>query len=482
MINFAKASNFLKLNEEEQEVLKYGIGKHKILPVVDKLLPYASKMQDGIYLVSGGRGGAKSRTTAMKLVKECMESNYFKCFYGRKEWTTNRETTHKALVNAIKYMGVEDEFYYSEASNGTMDIRHVKTGGYFTPFGTDKEEKMKGIEDPTHIWIDEADQISHGAFSEILPTLRHGFDGARCIILTFNRYAVNKKHWIISTFYPDLYDGEEELKINVRDNYNIFDYFVNYFDNPFLPSNYRDVLWLASNGDIKKFEGLANGTWKQTTDDNLWYHAFANTIHVKDDIKRVEGLADHISIDWNVVPYMSLTAWQIHNNGEYLDFYCYQEYALESPLNTTKDIINKFISDYKQDDFSTVYYYGDAMGNRRVEGQGSYTRFKEVRELLVNYIGNSSDRSIRYNPANIKRRDLMNSILSGNFVDRKQKVRIFISSKCKKLINDYNTVKEGTGGKLVERGVYNEEKNVELNGHLSDTVDYLFASIFKHKL
>src|SRR5690625_5503841 len=161
MINFVKASNFIKLNEEEQDVLKYSIGKHKMLPVVDKLLPYASRMQNGIYLVSGGRGSAKSRTTAMKLVKECMESNYFKCFYGRKEWTTNRETTHKALVNAIKYMGVEDEFYYSEASNGTMDIRHVKTGGYFTPFGTDKEDKMKGIEDRSEEHTSELQSRGH---------------------------------------------------------------------------------------------------------------------------------------------------------------------------------------------------------------------------------------------------------------------------------------------------------------------------------
>lgn len=482
MINFVKASNFLRLEDEEREALMIGVGGHKIVPVVDKLLTYVSKPNDGLYLVSGGRGGAKSRSTAMKLVNECINSDYFKCFYGRREWKTNRETTHQALMSAIKYMKVEHLFSYSEAPNGTLDIYMTGTGKYFTAFGTDDEEKMKGIEDPSHIWIDEADQIKHEAFAEILPTLRHGFDGVKCMILTFNRYAVSRKHWIINTFYSELYEGEDEKNIDVRKSYNIYDYFVNYFDNPFLPNNYKEVLWVASNGDLKLFEGLANGSWKQTTDDNLWYHAFAPTIHVRNDIERIEGKADHISIDWNVVPYMSLTAWQIIEDNDYIDFICYDEFALESPRNTTKDIIESFIDKYKRNDRSTIFYYGDAMGNRRVEGQGVYTRFGEVKELLRGYIGNGSDRSSRYNPANIKRRDLMNTIFAGNFVDRKKKVRIFISSNCKKLINDYSSVKEGTGGKMVERGVYNEERNVELNGHLSDTADYLFAHNFKNKL
>lgn len=481
-IHYVNADKFLRLAKGEQDALLQGFNGERIIPIPFKLLRYVEKMQDGIYLLSGGRGGAKSRSTAIKLINECRNSHYFKCFYGRKEWTTNRETTHKALINAIKYLKIENEFTYSESPQGTLEIYHNNTGNYFTAFGLDKAEKVKGIEDPSHIWIDEADQISHADFSEILPTLRHSNDGAKCFILTFNRYSVDLKHWIVRTFYPDLYKGEKEegdSYIDISEEYNIYDYFVNYKDNPFLPENYKSTLWLASNGSLARFNGLANGDWKTEEDYALWYRAFQENMHVREDIERLEGVADHITLDWNVVPYMSMSLWQIKENDKYIDFYCYDELALEHPNNTTEDIVNTFLDKYKKTDRSTVYFYGDAMGNRRVEGQGSYTRFSEVKKLLRGYIGNGSDRSIRYNPANLKRRDLMNNIFAGNFKYNNKIVRIFISSKCTKLIEDYKTIAEGVSGKVVKKGQYGQEKNVELNGHLADTADYLFASIFK---
>ncbi len=488
MLHYVKASSFIESfpDKEKQDVLRQGTSGSRIVPVVDKLFDYVTKTKDGIFLLSGGRGGAKSHATATKLIRECREAKYFKCYFGRNKMTAVRGTNHAELIKVIKEQRLEKEFFFSERPNGTRDIVDIASGNKFIAFGLDSPESLKGISDPTHIWIDEFDQVPEKSFSELLPTLRHSKEGSKMFIVTFNRYDVMFDHWIIRIFYPELYKGEkivdtsgDIINLDVSKQYHIEDIFVNYSDNPFLPENYKSILYLSANGDPKIFAGYADGAWGASRLGSFWYNGFSESVHVSDEFDRDESLADHISIDWNAVPYMSMTCWQIKVSEEFVDLICYDEFAYESPLNSTEAIVKGFIAKHKTNSSSTVYYYGDAMGNRRIEGMGSTTRFDDVRKYMHKFIGSNSDRSIKYNPANIKRRDLMNRIFREMQKYGGKKVRIFIHSRCNKLIHDYQSVQDGVNGKVVTKGKWKGQNGVELNGHLSDTADYLFAYIFK---
>lgn len=474
-MNWLKASIFLQLDDEDRETaLSSGI-----YPVNDVLVPF---MSDGnkIQLLYGGRGGGKSNQVSLKLVEECRTEKYFKCYYGRKVLDRVRGSQHAELRKAIRQLKVAHEFHFSDQPNGSLVITHIATGNSFHPFGGDQPETMKGISDPTHIWCDEFDQFDDTDFRALYPTLRT-IRGKNIFIGSFNSYEVLKSHWVVKYFFPEIYDGSEKMDYNALKGVTISKYLVNYTDNFFIDQKeYEAVLLVSAGGDADLFDGLAKGEWGLDKKGNEYYGSFKMGVHVM-QVPYLPGKPVHLTYDFNLLPYMTLVCAQINETVDEFQIRFFKEYCLKAPQNTTEDVTAEFLSDHLS--VRDVFYYGDAMGTRGVEGYGNnFTRFDPVREVLGKILGQGSDRTSKYNHGVLKRRSLVNKLLAGTQKYKGKTIRIMFDTGCTETKRDFQQVKIGIDGKLKEKKKDASGATYEELGHTSDAVEYLFASIFENLL
>lgn len=256
--------------------------KHGAVPVNDAIFPLWEDSFD-ILLLYGGRGGGKSEAVCDKLLDECINDEYFKCYYGRKVFDTVRGSCFATLDYCIKKNKLGHLFSYSTADTSSMIITCIKNGNKFIPFGSDKADKLKSIKDPTHVWGEEFDQFAFDDFKNLFPTLRT-VRGKNRFLATFNTHDVHLDHWIIKLFFPNLYQGndKEDLKhTDLLKSKEVLKLFVNYTDNHFIDKEaYTQTLWLSSAGNPQIFEGIANGVWGMKIVDNPWAYAFDRGKHV----------------------------------------------------------------------------------------------------------------------------------------------------------------------------------------------------------
>ncbi|MGN6491055.1 MAG: hypothetical protein ACTHLE_03585 [Agriterribacter sp.] len=187
----------------------------------------------------------------------------------------------------------------------------------------------------------------------------------------------------------------------------------------------------------------------------------------------------HLTYDFNVLPYMTLVCVQINETDDELQLRIFKEYCLKPPRNTTEDVTAEFLSDHIGD-VKDIFYYGDAMGNRRIEGFGDdFTRFDPVRDVLRYIVTRSSDRTATYNQGVLKRRVLVNKIFSGKMKFKGKTVRIMIDPGCIEMIRDFQYLKLGMDGKLKEK-VKDAATGAtwEKLGHTSDAFEYMLCYLF----
>ena len=473
-MNWIKASKYVRLTDKNRETA-VKVGMH---PINDPLFPFMTD-DNSIILLRGGRGGGKSNTVALRLIDSARTEDYFKCYYGRKVLDRVRGSMNAELVKSIVQLGVEDEFNYSTQPNGTLSIIHKNTLNSFHPFGGDNPQSMKSISDPTHIWCDEFDQFTEEDFKSLMPTLRTK-RGKNIFIGSFNSYEVIKTHWIVKFFYPEIYEGTDKYDYNALEGVSISKYLVNFTDNSFIDHvAYERTLKLSAGGDAEVYKGLAEGEWGFDKKGNEWFGAFKSAIHI-DQVPFLPYLPIHLTYDFNLLPYMTLVCCQIHDTADEFQIRIFREYCFRPPLNTTEDVTAEFMGDHFAH-LNDIFYYGDAMGTRGVEGFGSkVTRFDPVREVLRKYLTSSSDRTTRVNPGVNKRRDLMNKILSGNLMLGNMKVTLLIDKACIETQNDFKYLKVGPDGKLKEK--FKDPvtgATWEKYGHTSDSIEYLVCYILE---
>lgn len=252
-----------------------------------------------------------------------------------------------------------------------------------------------------------------------------------------------------------------------------------YWNHGNLPANYisKRLDELSENEQLKFIYGYP---FSKTGGE--YYDTFNRLEHIK-QVEYQPFTAVHLTYDFNLKPYMTLLACNIEENVNELNFNIYKEYCLKKPLNSTEAVTNAFADDHLGK-LADIFYYGDAMGTRGIEGFGNnVTRFDDVREVLENFLTDDSDRTTRVNPGVLKRRKLINKIFSGKFFIGPRKVNIYIHPDCIELIRDLQYLKLGNNGKHKEY-VKDEEtgEKYEKLGHTSDALEYLICWILSEYL
>jgi hypothetical protein len=203
-----------------------------------------------------------------------------------------------------------------------------------------------------------------------------------------------------------------------------------------------------------------------------FYSSFDRQAHTA-EIEFLKSEPIHITYDFNVVPYITLTCWQIIKKKNIYEVRAFDEFCLPSPNNTTERVTREFIRKYGTS-INGLFFYGDPTGSAR-DTRSRKNDYDIIREVLRPYINNYSDR-VRYKaPPVIKRRDFANNIFDERF-----DIRILVDKKCKKIIADFEYLKEDADGKKLKEKVKDPDtgQSYEKYGHTSDSFDYFITEAF----
>jgi len=174
-----------------------------------------------------------------------------------------------------------------------------------------------------------------------------------------------------------------------------------------------------------------------------FYSSFDRGVHSA-DIAFLPDEPIHISYDFNVVPYITMTCWQIIHREKWWEVRCFDEFCLPSPNNTTERLTREFLRKYGNRLKAGLYFYGDPTGSAR-DTRSRRNDYDIIKEILRPHINNYSDR-VRYKaPPVIARRDFANNIF-----DERYDIRILVGRNCKKMVADFEYLKEDADGKKMK--------------------------------
>lgn len=281
------------------------------VPVNDIYIPIWG-CQDKIVLLYGGYGSGKSVFIADWIIDKLMNSDYYRCFYGRKVYDTIRDSIFKTITDRIEERGLEREFNYSTADNSSMRIKCKNNGNSLIPFGADKANKLKSIKDPSHIVCEEFDQFTLDDFGVLLSRLRKQGINTQ-LVGAFNTTTVKPDHWIKDVFFSD--KGDKIL----GDKISITKLFCNYTDNHFLnKEEYEQTLWLAAGFNEQKFREISDGEWGAERNDLAFCYTFDRSKHVKPTSIN-PNIELKLSFDFNTNPISCLVGQDVGNKVNFIE-------------------------------------------------------------------------------------------------------------------------------------------------------------------
>lgn len=288
--------------------------------------------------------------------------------------------------------------------------------------------------------------------------------------------------WIVELFDLKIHEETIDQKIfnpnsffHYEDNYKGIVIYSTFWNAHNLPANYiQNRLDQLTKGEADKF--IYGYPFAKSGGEYFDY--FDRRVHVS-KVERLPNLPDHLCYDFNLVPYMTLVCMQINETIDQVQVRIYKEYCFKQPLNTTEAVTQGYLNDH-EGTITDIFYYGDAMGTRGIEGFGDeVTRFDPVRKVLFKYLYDLSDRTTRGNVGVTKRRNLINQILAGKKYIGNKKVVFMVDEDCVETIKDLQYLKLGVNGKLkeiVEDKV--SKRKYEKLGHTSDAFEYGVCEAF----
>jgi hypothetical protein len=212
-----------------------------------------------------------------------------------------------------------------------------------------------------------------------------------------------------------------------------------------------------------------------------YYHAFSR-INIVKKFDPWNEFPVHLSFDFNLVPYITCTCWQIkeyfceqRKETRYL-VRCFREFCLPNPKNNAESLCKELKIEIEPLLKNGIFYYGDYSGktNDTVNEQ-IRNEFERIEFELEKYIQSNYSNRVIVNPLHLRRRAFMNKIFSGQLP-----IDIEIHENCIETIADFEFIKESsTGGKSKDKITVNG-KSFEEHGHTSDSADYLFCSAFEN--
>jgi len=409
----------------------------------------------------GSAGSGKSHAAAQKIIKRCVEEPGHRVYAFRKVSTSVDASVYDTLKEVISQFGIGSFARY----NQTKKIIYLdRFNAVIRCAGLDEEDKIKSIREISIAWLEETDQFDEQDLNQVDLRMRGQFPHYREIICTFN--PVSELHWLKSKFFDNTVDGVKSKLLTLHSTFK---------DNKFLDSDYIERLEQNHIHDPNNYRVYVLGQWGKVFTGMEFYKNFRTDVHVGEtDLD--PKLPVHLTFDFNVIPYMTASIWQIigkrGNKGMFWNVYGLKEIKLRHPKNSTEDMCIELIDNYTDYLNCGVVLYGDATGRRR-NTTSKKSDWMIIEEMLKPYI--ADNRVPRSNPFQSERNSFINRLFFGSF-----NVRIIIDKDMKVMIEDLTHSLEDGDRNKVKQVVRDKisKVNVEKFGHFSDGMDYFLCAAF----
>lgn len=430
------------------------IPKKAFLPCYWHLL----KSEAHIDFYWGGRDSGKSQDIAQQLIKDCLALPYFKCLLIKKTHNTIQESQWETIKNICEAWGIDHLFKFRVAP---LSIECLN-GNRFLARGCDNPQSIKSTRDPSHSWIEEANQLSLDDFITVTTTLRANNVKIKQRV-SFNPEFDGdyEEHWLWKTFFAGRnpngsYSWDLTLPSGRKFSYTYTSTHTTYPDNPKVSPERIAFLEMLKDIDPYYYRVFTLGLPGRRKNNAPFVFAFDRTKHLgKTTWNR--AYETYLSFDFNRQP-LCCTVWQWYNN---------EIFGIEAIKLDNSDI-------YKMCDYILLHYpgaiyivTGDATGRASsalvLDAINYYTVIKSKLGL-----GQGQLKVPDANPLIKESQVLTNAVLA------MCKVTID-TDNCKPLIFDFENVRILPDGSIEKR---NREDPAQQADFL-DTARYFFSTFFK---
>jgi PBSX family phage terminase large subunit len=279
-----------------------------------------------IELIFGGRDSGKSKFVAQLFSEACMSLPYFRALLIKQTYESIKESQWQMIKDNVEDWDCNEMFTFLVSP---LSIKCFN-GNSMHARGMDNPSQIRSFTNPSHAWIEEANQLNEDAFVNILTGLRSDYGRVK-LYLTFNPEATTPDYtdfWIYKTFYkahePNVnFTGNIEVKYikDGKEKTAVLKYrstHVTYQDNP-----YASPQRIAFHESLKLnnpywYRVFTLGLWGNVENDSPWAFAFKRDKHVSNGVNIPHPILDrnhevYLSWDFNRNP-MTCTVIQWFNN------------------------------------------------------------------------------------------------------------------------------------------------------------------------
>lgn len=391
-------------------------------------------------------------------------------------------------------------------------------GGKIDFSGLDDPEKIKGISQYKRVFLDELSEYDETDFKQIRLRLR-GQEGQQ-IVAAFN--PISEEHWIKKKWFdretwqdipmaltignetlPQELCAVKSVRMNSEKlilNPNTGEYDRHAPDTIVIQSTYLNNFWVVGSPDgkygyydqqaIATFENdrindpdyyqvYALGEWGHLRTGAEFFPSFNRGV-VCGKFKYNPELPIHISMDSNVLPYVTATFFQKeYKHDDVQQVTQIDELPIESPNNSARKAAKVIAGRLREYGYADkVYLHGDASGKAANTIDDNNRSFFDLVIDELEHEGFEVEDCIgNKNPSVSTTGEFINAVWDG----RVPGVAIRIDNDCTTSIDDYQAVQKDENGAIAKHKVTNPvtKQKYEAQGHVSDTLRYIAHDLLR---
>ncbi len=419
-------------------------------------------------------------------------------------------TDFKTAINGIE--GLSDHCRFKQ--NSIVFDNGAKID--FT--GLDDSEKIKGISQYKRVFLDELSEFEESDLKQIRLRLR-GMAGQQ-IIAAFN--PISEEHWIKKKLFDceqwhdipmELTLGGETLPPELCEvkavrmnapkqvlNPKTGEFEEHAPDTVVIQSTYLHNFWVVGSPDgtygYYDYQAIANFERDRIYDPDYYQvYALGEWGHIRTGAEFFPSfnrgvvcgkfpfnpeLPIHVSMDSNVLPYVTATFFQKeYKPDDVQQVTQFDELPIESPNNSARKaakVIAKKLRSYNYTE--NVYLHGDASGKaaNTIDSENR-SFFDLVIDELEKEGFEVEDCIGKKNPSVATTGEFINAVWDG----RVPNVSIRIDNDCTTSIDDYQAVQKDENGAIAKMKVTNPvtKQKYEAHGHITDTLRYACTDLLR---
>lgn len=449
----------------------------------------------------GGSSSGKSFSAAQAILLQTL-SEKENTLVMRKVGASISKTIYEDFKVAAGSLGITHKFRFVQGS-----VKCLDNDAKIDFCGLDDSEKIKGISNYKRVLLEELSEYDEQDFKQIRLRLR-GKEGQQ-IITTFN--PISEEHWIKKKWLDteELHDVPMECGTKIPKelcvvksvkrnspktiiNARTGEMEVHEPDMLVVQTTYLNNFWVVGSPDgtygyydehcIANFEHdkqydpdyynvYALGEWGILRTGGEFFGSF-NRGKNCGSFPYDSSLPVHISVDNNVLPYISIQFWQADFSDTTTKVYQFAEIAAEAPDNTVRRAAKLAVVKLSELGTDAVIIHGDA------STRAANTIDEEKRSFLDLFISTLQENGIEVtdrvgnkNPSVALTGEFLNAVFEG-LIDN---VAISIDNSCNVSITDYLSVQKDANGAIYKAKARNPltKQSYEKHGHFSDCMRYV---------